>query len=255
MFSARSACLYWNPFKSLKNFLPARGTAARYSAEDAKVTKASGSGFWQRKDVRLRRRIRTEDRFGPADRKINNGIRPLQNTDYCSMLADLKFYDFHRLTSHCCDDFIVRYRKDDILRFGDAEAGRGSMNAYSCFEGNLLLFLKRAFQKIPDGLCCIVKYEEKWVINPDLNSELAKALDSKRITDHCDGIQCSKDHPVVSSFAKSCFRYNSFVQFVFPRTHLIITPTDHMDIFFSCDAEKMYKGCWRQYSQHLSSNI
>lgn len=181
----------------------------------------------------------TEGRFGPTDQRtgINDRIIKLGNSDCLKFLASLDFYDFHTFECRSGHNLRVFCCKNYLPRFGDVKAGRSSPAAYINIEKQLLLFFNRAVQAVPAEWIYILKYEKRWVINPDLDSELKSVLNRMKITSSCNGIQCSKTHPIVTAFAKACFRYNSFVQFVFPKAHLIITPTDHMDIFFSCDGE------------------
>lgn len=180
-----------------------------------------------------------EGRFGQTGQRTrtNDRIIKLGNSECLKFLASLDFYDFHTFECRNGYDLRVFCCEKYFPRFGDVKEGRSSPDAYTDIEKQLLLFFNRAVRAVPAELIYIFKYEKRWVINPDLDSELKSVLDRMKITSNCNGIQCSKTHPIVTSFAKSCFRYNSFVQFVFPKAHLIITPTDHMDIFFSCDVE------------------
>lgn len=181
-----------------------------------------------------------DERFGPEAlrTKINDSIESIENFECKKILSNLRFYDFQAMNSIIGIDLVVRYKCPDLLRFGDITIGNCSLESYEKVEEQLMTFFVKLVRAIPDEICYVTKYDEKWVVDNKLCAPLANLLASKRITNAYNAIRAGKNSNIIELFARSCFRYNSFVQFVFPETQLIISPTDHLDIFCSSPSGK-----------------
>lgn len=184
-----------------------------------------------------------DDRYGlmVPRTKTNDDFKPVENCELEKLHSILSFYDFQAMNSVAGNDVVVQCRRPK-LRFGDVAIGNCSLETYEKVESVLMSFFIKAVQNVSERMCYIMKYDESWMVDDKLCASLATLLGSKRITNTDSCIFVEKVSNMIDLFAKSCFRYNSFVQFIFPETPLILTPTDHLDIFFSSPSkEKLYE--------------
>lgn len=118
------------------------------------------------------------------------------------------------------------------VRYGDIDLGNCTVLDYHRLEETLLDFLTILFDSIEEKECTIIRYEPSWIVRKSESPELSLLLDANGINNDVHGITVSKYEAIVKEFAIASFRYNSFIQFLFPHRQAIITPTDHMDLFF-----------------------
>lgn len=185
-----------------------------------------------------------ERKFGPEDQKIriNGDFELVRFCEETRMRSALSFYDFQEMSSINGMDVVVRYKKPNLLRFGDVAMGNCSLGSYYQLEETIASFFFGVLRFLSDKICYIVKYNDKWVVDSDPCTALASLLDRKQVKNAYNCIRTEKTSGIVELFASSCFRYNSFVQFIFPEMPIIISPTDHLDIFFSGPSrEKLYE--------------
>lgn len=180
------------------------------------------------------------DRYGLMGPRIKtkDNFKPIESCELEKIRSMLRFYDFHTMNSISGYDAVVRYKCPNPSRFGDVVIGNCSLETYEKLETVIMSFFIKGVQLLSEQICYIIKYDKSWVVDKRLCVSLATLLSNKQITDAYSGICVEKESKVIELFAKSCFRYNSFVQFAFPETQLIITPTDHLDIFFSSPAKQ-----------------
>lgn len=147
------------------------------------------------------------------------------------------FYDFDDLAIIGGTTYVIKAPDEyDYIRYGDIELGNCSVADYHKLEGILLDFFSILLDVIEERECTIIRYEPKWVIRASESPELSLMLNQNGINDDVYGITVDKDDAMVKEFVTSSFRYNSFVQVLFPRRKVIITPTDHMDLFLDIPA-------------------
>ena len=93
-------------------------------------------------------------------------------------------------------------------------------------------FIKRILDKVSDKNCIIIKYSDKWVVNKTKTPELGMLLDNYLITNNWKGaLLVDKDDRILELFLESVFKYDSFMQILLKDSKIIISPSDHMDIF------------------------
>lgn len=153
-------------------------------------------------------------------------------TEVKHLKSEFPFYDFDNLAILGGTMYLIKAPdKYDGVRYGDMELGNCSASFYLELERILLDFLDGLFNAIQEEECIIIKYESQWVVRESETPELSLFLHTNGINDSVGGITADKHDTIVRAFTISSFRYNSFIQFLFPRSKIIITPTDHMDLF------------------------
>lgn len=103
----------------------------------------------------------------------------------------------------------------------------------------LSAFIACIIDSIPDDQCYIVRYDDCWTANDSVMPDLHIALEHNNISNINKAIVGKKCSKLVSIFVKSCLRYNSFIQIVFPRSQVIISPSDHLDVFIAYHSDAM----------------
>jgi len=146
--------------------------------------------------------------------------------------GQLDFYNFDELSSLKKKQLMVKFN-DEVrpVIYSDLQFD-GNRKEYEDKEKILLLFLTNLFKKIDEISCIIKKYNEKWVVNNEISPELTNVLTEQLISNRFRGGICTvKDDLIIDLFIRSVFKYNSFVQFIFKENQIIISPSDHLDIF------------------------
>ncbi len=158
-------------------------------------------------------------------------------TETRRLKSSIPFYDFEHLAIRGGVTYVIKApEKYAHIRYGDIALGNCTAADYHELEELLLNFFSVLLDTIDERECTIVKYEPKWVVRASGSSKLFSALKKNGVNNDVHGITVDKHDPMVKEFAASSFRYNSFVQVVFPGRGIIITPTDHMDLFIDLPA-------------------
>lgn len=153
---------------------------------------------------------------------------------------ELEFYDFKELSPKKQKQWLVRFKDSvDEITYSDLQFG-GDENKYKEKEKILLELLHELFMSFEDEYCIIKNSEERWVMDTLLSDELKCILENNQILKgFTSAIFVKKNHRIVKLFAESVFRYNSFVQFIFRDERIVISPSDHLDIFIASDNLKV----------------
>lgn len=151
------------------------------------------------------------------------------------------FYDFKELSCNSGKEYIVQFiNHRDITTFSDLQYG-GSESQFNQSEKILVTFLLNFFKKLNEKSVSILNYENEWVVNRDLSNNLYKLLKKEQICHSDIGIETDIENKVVKYFIESIFKYNSFVSFAFEESKMIVTPTDHMDIFICSNEDSSFE--------------
>ncbi len=149
----------------------------------------------------------------------------------------IPFYDFEHLAIRGGATYVIKAPGEYAhIRYGDIALGNCTAADYREPEELLLSFFAVLLDTIDERECTIVRYEPQWVVRASHSPELSSALERNGINNDTYGITVDRHDPMVKEFATSAFRYNSFIQFLFPGRGIIITPTDHMDLFIDLPA-------------------
>ena len=159
-------------------------------------------------------------------------MKPLNKSAINELNKQFLFYDFN--TFRGSKNIQVDFSEDfGVVRFGDLEYG-ANLNDYKTRENLLCKFLLRLISLWDRGLV-LKKYEEKWVVNEELSKELYKELQKNHVEKNVAAISLDRTSPWIKLFIKAALKYNSFFQFLFPLEKIVLTVTDHMDIFISAE--------------------
>lgn len=153
-------------------------------------------------------------------------------TEVKCLKEKLFFYDFDNLAIKGGTVYVIKPPNEyNHIRYGDIELGNCSALDYHKLEERLLDFLSILFDSFEEQECTIVKYEPSWIVRKSESPKLSLLLNANGISNDVYGITVSKYDAIVKELAIASFRYNSFIQFLFPCRKAVITPTDHMDLF------------------------
>ncbi len=151
--------------------------------------------------------------------------------------SSIPFYDFEDLAIRGGVTYVIKAPEAcGQIRFGDIAPGNCTVADYREPEELLLSFFAVLLDTIDERECTIVRYEPQWVVRASRSPELSSALEKSGINNDTYGITVDKHDPMVKELVTSAFRYNSFIQVLFPGRGIIITPTDHMDLFIDLPA-------------------
>lgn len=178
-------------------------------------------------------------RVVPKTKTSKNAFSPVGEEEYRNLISKLTFYDFDALDVVDGVNLVVSFKQSDIPRFCDVVEDYCTLSAYSKYENKLSAFIACIIDSIPDDQCYIVRYDDCWTANDSVMPDLHIALEHNNISNINKAIVGKKCSKLVSIFVKSCLRYNSFIQIVFPRSQVIISPSDHLDVFIAYHSDAM----------------
>lgn len=156
---------------------------------------------------------------------------------WINIATKLNFYNFDEL--ECRDGYTYRieHNRTKTVTYSDLQLGEDK-NLFVFQKTNLSCLLHELLHSIPDQRCIVKRYENKGVIDENLSKELTQTLKQFKCK-HAIGIVINKTNPIIDLFFDSVFMYNSFVQFIFSESQIIISHSDHMDIFISSKKDRL----------------
>ncbi len=168
----------------------------------------------------------------------------------------MNFYDFNELSSWDNSKIVVKFHDFvDSVTYSDISFNNGfEMCEYKMKI--LIEFIRKILDKVSEENCIIIKYNEKWVVNKAEAPELVNILNNNLVTNKLKGgLYVDKDDRIIELFIESVFKYNSFIQIVFKDSKIIISPSDHMDIFFQSnnisDLENLITNILYSYGKNI----
>jgi len=167
---------------------------------------------------------------------------------------NLSFYDFKNLDAK--NQLLIKLSDEiDITRYDDVQFG-GSIENFIYLSNVLKLIIMDLIQYLFQEPVILSKYQNNWIIDRNKNIELYKFLKLEKIRNNYSGALCINDNIILKEFIDANFKFNSFVQFIFPNSKIIITPTDHLDIFIaSSNIDETYNIICRIISSNSIENI
>ena len=158
------------------------------------------------------------------------------NNYFEDVMKLFEFYDFNEMSSISGKQVLIKFNHSvDEIIYSDLQFG-GDKLLYDKKEKKMCELLEELFSEFKDTSCLIRKYERKWIVDKTLSKELYLTLKANNIENHFDGmIVVKKDDKAIMQFFESIYKYNSFVQFLFPEERMVISPTDHMDVFIAAE--------------------
>jgi len=144
----------------------------------------------------------------------------------------LGFYDFKNNVSNN-KTFLIKFNKKiNVFRFSNYLCDED----VACWECQIET-LKKIFLKIidsySDGHIILAKYDENWVNDNEKNVELLSIFKNNNLKINFNGGIRTEEKYIIEAFLMGNLKYFSFVHFLIAEKGIIITPTDHMDIFIN----------------------
>ncbi len=158
------------------------------------------------------------------------------------IINEISFYNFNVLNANDNNKIVVKFHKNiapttySDLQFYD---GREKFD----YKWNILVeFINKILANINEEECIVRKYNKNWIINPEGSKKLSDILRSNAIKNNFNGgLLVNKHNELINLFIESVLKYNSFIQLIFRKSQFIISPTDHMDIFFESNNMNKFK--------------
>lgn len=164
-------------------------------------------------------------------------------------LNEVSFYDLFSCSINYGKQYFIQFSENisDVV-FSDLK--------YTTFEKNDFRNFYEKEEKLVKLLCSIIEYfgkevfvvnyVNKWIKDKRISPTLNKLLKQYEVKD-TDIILKLSEKKEWEQIAKSIIRYNTFAEFVTISKDIIITPTDHLDIFVStkndidCELEQLLR--------------
>lgn len=192
-----------------------------------------------------------EEKFGQMNQKIktkdhSNGgysaiMKIIKDNKFTLLLDEFTFYDFEEFVSRNNYDIKIQF-KDEIssIVYGDLSFD-DNWNLYEKKENMIVELVDLIINRLEEN-CIATKYNNRWVVDRKKSNRLFKMLKNNHVKMIATrGLLLQNDTEEMSLFIKSILKYNSFVQFLLKDTKLVMTVTDHMDIFLSGENDNFIK--------------
>jgi len=180
-------------------------------------------------------------------------VKKISYNELKEIKKGLSFYDFDNLNS-INGQIIVKFNDDfKVTRFDDIKFG--GLNEDFELQSNMLKDLMMEFIKYYKFESIIIaKYQPKWIVNKDKSPELTEILRCKGLRTNFSGAISVKNIKVIEDFFYSNLKYNSFTQFILLEPKVIITPTDHLDVFIASSDINNTLDVVKRISEKIKSN-
>lgn len=162
----------------------------------------------------------------------------ISKKDMCTVRNHFSFYDFSEQSSIENSSIVVEFNSEKVVTYSELHLGK-SKKTFLSQRDRIINLLNQFLQLKKEEYCILSKYnDDKWLMNKKKTCSLYRSLKKNRIKNKFGGgIQLSCNDKLLFSFLDSNLKYNSFFNILLPDSRIVITPTDHMDIFF--DAENV----------------
>ena len=167
-------------------------------------------------------------------------VKILNNTEKDILINSISsFYDLSTCSQLCGNKIIINLSKKlgkviySDLRYTtfDKKEIRLYFRKETLLTGIILELLSN-FQEI-----YVFNYGNQWMINKRKAPSLNQILKDNKVFDCESRVLKLTEEAEIVAFAKSIFRYNTFASFFNPGKGIVVTPTDHLDIFISLKNE------------------
>lgn len=162
----------------------------------------------------------------------------ISEKEMCTVKNNFSFYDFSEQDSIKNSSIAVELKAREIITYSDLCLGKPK-ETFLSQRSRIINLLNQFLQLQKEEYCILSKYHDnKWLVNEKKTCELYRSLKKNKVKNRFKGgIKLSCKDKLLFSFLDSNLKYNSFFNILLPNNKIIITPTDHMDIFF--DAENI----------------
>lgn len=175
-------------------------------------------------------------------------MKKLKEQELTCLRAQLSFYDFEHFCSINNKDIKIEFSSHfKNLTYNDLNYG-DSREVYNKKEKLICELINSIFKVVKDDYCVITKYNDCWIVNKKKSSKLYRMLKNSNVKiKETVALLVDKNALEIELFIKSVLKYNSFVQFLFSNDKIVMSVTDHMDIFISV--------CRNDFIQIIKDNI
>lgn len=167
-------------------------------------------------------------------------VNILNNTEKDILVNSISsFYDLSTCSQLCGNEIIINLSKKlgevvySDLRYTTFD--KKEIQLYFRKEKLLIGIILELFLNFQE--IYVYNYGDQWIKNKKTAPSLNQILKNNKVFDRdCCVLKLTEKAEIVA-FAKSIFRYNTFVSFFNPTKDIVVTPTDHLDIFISSKDE------------------
>lgn len=183
-------------------------------------------------------------------------MRIINQQEISRLKNELDFYNFKQFETNNKSKIVVKFNNDfDPITYSDMVLYEEKKEVFENKKNILIKFIDAILKYIENDKCFLLKYNEKWVVTRSKSNELSYYLKDNHIRNNQNcGIEINKDDKLLTLFLDSVFKYNSFIQIIFKTPKIIITPTDHMDVFFDAPDIKYLNSFIQKNMNHLNYN-
>lgn len=153
----------------------------------------------------------------------------------------LNFYSFENLSTKNGLQLLIQFTEGtDVIIYSDLQFD-GNEQLFLSQRKELQEFILQLFDVFIDDYCLIRKYETDWIVDEALSKELEDFFLKRGIQNNSDeSFYVKKDNKIIPLLLDAAFRYNSFVQFIFEKEEVVVSPSDHLVVFIgSSDLNKI----------------
>ena len=164
-------------------------------------------------------------------------VRILNNTEKDISIGNIKtFYNLSTCSQSSGNEIIIHLSKKlgkviySDLRYTTFD--KKDFQLYFRKEKLLIGIMLELFREFREVY--VFNYGDKWITNKKVAPSLNQILRDNKVFDgnHSSVLQLTEESEIVA-FVKSIFRYNTFASFFNPEKCIVVTPTDHLDVFIS----------------------
>lgn len=159
-------------------------------------------------------------------------MKKLNEKEINNLFRNFSFYNFENLHGSASKEVIIEFSENrNNITFNDLNYND---NREICTQkGEILCNLVHLIlSKCIDDYCVIRKYNECWVMNNRKSKRLYKMLKQNNIKNRSTkALSIEKRSKELDLFIFSALKYNSYIQFLLKDEQIVITISDHMDIF------------------------
>lgn len=164
-------------------------------------------------------------------------MKKLNEKEINNLSRNFSFYNFENLYGTTSKEVKIEFDEYcNNITFNDLNYNDLNYNAnreVCTKKGKILSDLVRLIlSKCIDNSCVVIKYNECWVMNNKKSKALYRILKQNNIKNkNTKALLIEKKSEELDLFILSVLKYNSFIQFLLKDEQIVITITDHMDIF------------------------
>lgn len=163
-------------------------------------------------------------------------MKKLTEQELMCIREQFTFYDFEDFSGINKNDIKIMFsRYIPETTYSDVTCDE-ERELYINKQTKLGIVINSILHQVRDEYCIITKYNDRWIVNKKKSKKLFRILRQSNVKIKATAaLYVNKSSSDIELFIKSTLKYNSFVQLLFISEKMIMTITDHMDVFISVD--------------------